>query len=108
MASALTVKPDRSNRNRRDTPSIAIAMGGELHHLSGGEQRRVAIARGYLKPFDLLLADEPTGSLDEGNRDGILSILDSFHASGKTVIIVSHDPVVAAHCGRTVHIGDEA
>lgn len=80
----------------------------KIYHLSGGEQQRVAIARGYLKPFDLLLADEPTGSLDEGNRDGILSILDSFHASGKTVIIVSHDPVVAAHCGKTVRIGDNA
>lgn len=81
-----------------------LSLKEKIYHLSGGEQQRVALARGYLKNFDLLLADEPTGSLDAENRDDILAILDSFHEDGKTVIIVSHDQAVIDHCGRNVRI----
>lgn len=81
-----------------------LSLKEKIYHLSGGEQQRVALARGYLKNFDLLLADEPTGSLDAENSDDILAILDSFHEDGKTVIIVSHDQAVIDHCGRNVRI----
>lgn len=81
-----------------------LSLKEKIYHLSGGEQQRVALARGYIKKFDLLLADEPTGSLDEKNRDAIISILDRFHDAGKTIIIVSHDPMIMEHCEKHVRI----
>lgn len=72
--------------------------------LSGGEQQRVAIARLFLKPFDLIIADEPTGSLDEYNREKILDLLRDFHKQNKTIIIVTHDSFVANICERTIHL----
>lgn len=83
-----------------------LSLKEKIYHLSGGEQQRVALARGYIKKFDLLLADEPTGSLDEKNRDSIIAILDSFHDVGKTIIIVSHDPIIMRHCEKHVLISD--
>lgn len=76
----------------------------KIFHLSGGEQQRIAIARGYLKKFDILLADEPTGSLDEMNRDEIMRILYEFQKDGKTIVVVSHDPVIMDGCQRVVRI----
>ncbi len=84
--------------------NLAGSLNKKIYHLSGGEQQRVAIARGYLKNYDLLLADEPTGSLDEKNRDEIISILKSFIDAGKTIVIVSHDPVVINSCQRIIRI----
>lgn len=63
----------------------------KIFQLSGGEQQRVALARIMLKPSELILADEPTGSLDMGNRDNIMNILIDLNKKGKTVIIVTHD-----------------
>lgn len=83
---------------------LNIALNEKIYHLSGGEQQRVAIARGYLKKFELLLADEPTGSLDKQNRDGIISLLQEFQKDGKTIVIVSHDPIVMEHCERVIRI----
>lgn len=83
---------------------LSTPLKEKIFHLSGGEQQRIAIARGYLKQFDLLLADEPTGSLDEKNRDEILKLLTNFQKAGKTIIIVSHDPVVMNYCDRIVRI----
>lgn len=83
---------------------LDVNMKEKIFHLSGGEQQRVAIARGYLRKFDLLLADEPTGSLDGNNRNEILAIMKQFQEMGKTVIIVSHDPYVMEQCQRVVSI----
>jgi putative ABC transport system ATP-binding protein len=74
----------------------------KVYALSGGEQQRVAIARLFLKPCDLILADEPTGSLDPENRDIVLSLLHEMNKAGKTVIVVTHDEYVANNCQRTV------
>lgn len=63
-----------------------------IYNLSGGEQQRVAIARILVKPSKLILADEPTGSLDCKNRDYIMKKLEEIKDMGKTVVIVSHDP----------------
>ena len=76
----------------------------KIYTLSGGEQQRVAVARLMLKPCSIILADEPTGSLDESNRDLIIGLLHDLHQSGKTVVAVTHDPVVANACQRTINL----
>ncbi|GLI04797.1 bacteriocin ABC transporter ATP-binding protein [Paenibacillus tyrfis] len=83
---------------------LSLSLKRKIHELSGGEQQRVAIARILLKPCDLILADEPTGSLDTANRDEIMSILKELHHSGKTIIIVTHDPDVAKACNRIIEL----
>ena len=83
---------------------LTIDIKEKIYHLSGGEQQRVALARGFLKDFDLILADEPTGSLDGENRDAVLNILDDFQKQGKTVLIVTHDPMVMEHCQKIIKI----
>lgn len=82
------------------------ALKQTVAELSGGEQQRIAVARAILKPSCLVLADEPTGSLDPENRDIILHFLLDMHTSGKTVIIVTHDPYVAEKCSRRIHLGE--
>ncbi len=67
-------------------------LNDRVYNLSGGEQQRLAIARLLVKPSELVLADEPTGSLDPENRDYIMDKLKEIRNHGKTVIIVSHDP----------------
>ncbi|KAF1299419.1 bacteriocin ABC transporter ATP-binding protein [Enterococcus sp. JM4C] len=74
--------------------------------LSGGEQQRVALARVLLKPGNLILADEPTGNLDDENRDIVLNNLHEQNAAGKTVIIVTHDHDVANACHRIITVGE--
>ncbi|MEG2892875.1 MAG: ABC transporter ATP-binding protein [Clostridium sp.] len=75
-----------------------------VHELSGGEQQRVALARIMLKPSKIILADEPTGSLDEENLYLVVEILKSLNESGKTVVVVTHDKKVAEQCSRVVTI----
>ncbi len=65
----------------------------KIYKCSGGEQQRVAIARLLLKQCDLILADEPTGSLDERNREIVIKLLKRMQSSGRTIVVVSHDPI---------------
>lgn len=76
----------------------------KIYELSGGEQQRVAIARVILKPSKIILADEPTGSLDEKNRDQVISLLKYLNKEGKTVVIVTHDKNVANECDRIIEL----
>lgn len=76
----------------------------KVFQLSGGEQQRVAVARIMLKPSELILADEPTGSLDVENRDVILSLLKSLNESGKTVVVVTHDKDIEKCATRCIRI----
>ena len=76
----------------------------KIFEISGGEQQRVAIARAILKPSEIILADEPTGALDPKNRDEILGILQKLNNEGKTIIIVTHDQLVAQSCSRIVNL----
>ncbi|MCS4488478.1 putative bacteriocin export ABC transporter [Streptococcus sciuri] len=72
--------------------------------LSGGEQQRVAVARAMIKPSQLILADEPTGSLDDGNKQLIMSLLKNLQQQGKTVILVTHDLEIAHACDRILYL----
>ncbi|WP_406636644.1 ABC transporter ATP-binding protein [Amycolatopsis sp. WGS_07] len=76
----------------------------KIHSLSGGEQQRVAVARLLLKPCDLILADEPTGSLDARNRDRVLDLLQKLNEVGKTVVVATHDVAVVERCSRVVDL----
>lgn len=76
----------------------------KVFQLSGGEQQRVALARIMLKPSEIILADEPTGSLDRSNRDNIMSILSELNEKGKTVIVVTHDPNVVKCAKKTIYL----
>jgi putative ABC transport system ATP-binding protein len=74
--------------------------------LSGGQQQRVAIARALAGSPKLLLADEPTGNLDTQMARGVMELLESLHADGATIIMVTHDPELAARAQRNVHVID--
>ncbi|MCB4338760.1 ATP-binding cassette domain-containing protein [Bacillus subtilis] len=74
----------------------------KIYQLSGGEQQRVAIARIILKPCDIILADEPTGNLDEFNKNIILSLFHQLKDMGKTIICVTHDQEIANCSDRVI------
>ncbi len=75
-----------------------VQMAERAHHLpshlSGGEQQRVCIARALINDPKIILADEPTGNLDEENEERVLDIFHSFHKEGKTLVVVTHDPEI--------------
>ena len=76
----------------------------KIYQLSGGEQQRVALARIIVKPSKIILADEPTGSLDEQNRDIVLNMLRKMQQQGKTIVIVTHDNYIADKCDRVISL----
>ncbi|PEC57239.1 peptide ABC transporter ATP-binding protein [Bacillus cereus] len=76
------------------------------YELSGGEQQRTAIARVLAQDTKIILADEPTGALDQENGKKIMSILQEINKEGKTVLVVTHDPQVATYCQRTIRLLD--
>jgi putative ABC transport system ATP-binding protein len=87
-----------------------VGLGDRVEHrpteLSGGQQQRVAIARALVTDPDMILADEPTGNLDSGSSREILDMLVSLNASGRTVILITHDPSIAAVAGRQCAMRD--
>lgn len=88
-----------------------VELGHRLHHypgqLSGGEQQRVALARALAAGASMILADEPTGNLDQGTGSRIIELLFSTQReTGSTLILVTHDPDLAARCDRIAHIAD--
>jgi putative ABC transport system ATP-binding protein len=74
--------------------------------MSGGQQQRVAIARAIAARPMLILADEPTGNLDSASGNDVMNILRDLNAAGTTVIIITHDPAIAASAGRVIQIRD--
>ncbi len=97
---------DKMERIRQALEAVGL-KGYEkqkVFSLSGGEQQRVAIARSMLKPGEIVLADEPTGSVDARNRDVILGLIKGMNRQGKTIIMVSHDPYVAKCCDRQIYL----
>lgn len=88
------------------TLNIEDQVNKKPNQLSGGQQQRVAIARALCSEAEIILADEPTGSLDQKTGRDIMNILTKMNRDGKTIIIITHDPLVAANCKRIITIND--
>ncbi|MED4587678.1 ATP-binding cassette domain-containing protein [Priestia flexa] len=82
----------------------ATYLDKKVYQLSGGEQQRIAIARVMLKPCEIILADEPTGNLDDLNKEVILSLFEHLKDTGKTIVCVTHDKEVAERSDRIINI----
>lgn len=89
-----------------DQVGLAHRMLATPSQLSGGQRQRVAIARAIANDARLILADEPTGALHSEDKAGVVALLQAMHASGKTVVIVTHDEQIAAMCDRRLDIRD--
>ncbi len=87
-----------------------VGLGGRIHHrpreLSGGQQQRAAIARALVTRPVVLMADEPTGNLDSTTGRQILELFEELHASGMTIIMVTHDDSIAGRCRRVIRLKD--
>lgn len=100
--------PQRRSRAMALLDRLGLAQRSAHHpnQLSGGQQQRVSIARALMNDPGIILADEPTGALDSQSGQEVLRILDELHAEGRTVIIVTHDPGIAARAQRIIEIRD--
>ena len=87
-----------------------VGLGDRMHHkpneLSGGQRQRVAIARALSNNPSILLADEPTGNLDSKSGEEIMTIFDTLHKNGHTIILVTHEDYIANHAHRTIRLFD--
>jgi len=102
--------PRSARRSRAIEALDRVGLSDRAHALprtlSGGERQRVAIARALAARPALMLADEPTGNLDSATADEVLSHFDDLHRDGQTLVIVTHDPAVAARAQRRLQIHD--
>ena len=103
------VRP-RERVRRAEEMLVKVGLRDRLHHtpnqLSGGQQQRVAIARALVTRPSILLADEPTGALDQHTGHQIMDLFEELHEEGNTILMITHDLSVAKHARRVVHIID--
>lgn len=106
MPLLLAGRPRQEREARAAELLHRVGLGERLHHrpgqLSGGQQQRVAIARALVRNPPILLADEPTGNLDGSATAEVLALLSSLHHAGRTVLLITHDPAVAAQAQRQI------
>lgn len=102
--------PQTQRHQRARELLTRLGLSGHLEHrpsqMSGGQQQRVSIARALMNGGEVILADEPTGALDTASGKEVMSILLELHALGHTVILVTHDPKVAANAERIIEVSD--
>ncbi len=100
-------KQDRTNLTMEEAlkrVGLSGVLKQKVYTLSGGEQQRVALARLFFKQSEIILADEPTGSLDEANANRIMQILKELHQEGKTIILVTHDEKIKRMAERVIEL----
>lgn len=102
---ALAARHQRAREVLADV-GLSAKMKSKPSMLSGGEQQRVAIARALITKPSIILADEPTGNLDSASGQQVMDMLRSLNQKGATIILVTHDPAVAAQTKRTINIQD--
>lgn len=101
----------RAERKRLAAGALEhVGLGDRLdsrpNQMSGGQRQRVAIARALVGKPAILLADEPTGNLDSKTSKEIMALIDELHNQGQTIIMVTHEPDIAAHCERVIDLAD--
>lgn len=99
---------DRTNRAKEELNKVGLGekLNSLPSQLSGGQQQRVAIARALITNPEIILADEPTGNLDSKTGVEILKLFEDLHKQGRTIILITHDPKIAANAKRVVRIED--
>jgi putative ABC transport system ATP-binding protein len=100
----------RDRQARAKEALIRVGLGDRLDHrpnqLSGGQQQRVAIARALVNNPPVIMADEPTGALDTHTGEEIMALFQDLNAEGRTVVMVTHEEDIAAHCRRIIRVKD--
>ena len=100
----------RERRRRAEEMLVRVGLQDKMHHnrnqLSGGQQQRVAIARALATNPTILLADEPTGALDQTTGEQVMELFEALHDEGRTIVMITHDLKIARHGSRIVNILD--
>jgi putative ABC transport system ATP-binding protein len=100
-----------AERKRRALAALnLVGLGDRIHHhpnqLSGGQQQRVAVARALVTAPSLVLADEPTGNLDSKSSFEVMALFDRLNATGRTIVVITHEEDIAAHAKRAIRLSD--